>query len=34
MGIYDTVLNILQRAEREDVSTHVVADRIVDEMIF
>jgi leucine dehydrogenase len=34
MGIYDTVLNILQRAEREDVSTHIVADRIVDEMIF
>lgn len=34
MGIYDTVLNIVQRAEREDVSTHIVADRIVDEIIF
>lgn len=33
-GIYDTMLEIFERAMNEDVPTHVVADRIVEERIF
>ena len=32
--IYDTTLSILERARREDVSPHVVADRMVEEIIY
>lgn len=33
-GIYDTMLNIFERAAREGKTTNVIADKIVEEMIF
>lgn len=33
-GIYDTMLEIFERAMNDDVPTHVVADRMVEERIF
>jgi leucine dehydrogenase len=32
-GIYDTILTVLERAEREGVSSHVIADRIAEERL-
>jgi leucine dehydrogenase len=32
-GIYDTILEVLDRAEREGVSSHVIADRMAEERL-
>jgi leucine dehydrogenase len=33
MGIYDTILEVLERADREGVSSHVIADRMAEERL-
>jgi leucine dehydrogenase len=33
MGIYDTILEVLERADREGVSSHIVADRMAEERL-
>ncbi|MBL8679613.1 MAG: amino acid dehydrogenase [Myxococcales bacterium] len=33
MGIYDTILTVLERADRDDVSPHIIADRMAEERL-
>ncbi len=33
MGIYDTILTVLERADKESVSPHVIADRMAEERL-